>query len=241
MQNRRAVLVIVAVVLAVAAFGLAFIVLNNAQDEAKSDLKTVYIATRPIARGTTLDSGSVGTYFKQSKVEVAPADAVRDPKSLAGKTALIDIRTDQQVTTQLFGEKAQAARLSSSGNDVAGELDPGTEAITFAVDEVKGVGGYVAPGDTINVIVYDASGVTLFTIDNVLVLRTAAAPTVATTTTAATSGTAAASASTGTFTIRVSRADALRLVDGTTKQIYVSLNPPAPTTTTAAAPAPANK
>ena len=254
MGNRRVVLVIIAVVLAFAAFGLAFIVLNNAQDEAKSSLKEVYVAKDAIPQGLTIDDGSFKQYFAVGNVETLPADAVTSRNQVKGMVTKIAIPKDQPISMAFFGSK-QDVVLSSSNNDVAQILPAGSVAVSFSVDQARGIAGFVATGDRINFMV-DASTfgagaqelgvnvngvvVPVPELQGILVLRTTGAggtsPGSATATTAAgaTNTTAAGPASTGLITVQATPEQASLIGSLMNKgAIYLTLSP-APTTTTAA-------
>ncbi|MFZ4585919.1 MAG: RcpC/CpaB family pilus assembly protein [Acidimicrobiia bacterium] len=249
---------IIAVVLAFAAFGLAFIVLNNAQDEAKSSLKEVYIAKDAIPQGLTIDDNAFKQYFGVGKVETLPTDAVTSRSQVKGLVTKIAIPKDQSLSTAFFGSKQDVA-LASSNNEVAQLLPEGQVAVSFSVDQARGIAGFVATGDRVNFMVDlttfpearqevgalgDGLVAPIPQLANVLVLKTtgagAAAPGPATTTGAgsATAGNSAANAQTassGLITVQATPEQAALIATLMNKgAIYLTLNPPAPTTTTAA-------
>jgi len=232
--NRRALLIVVAVVLAVVAFGGAFFLISGAEDNAKKDLAIVYVATQSIPAGATLDA----TMFKESRVESMPVGAVT-PEAVVGKVALVEIPQNQTLVGSLVGDAAEAAAIGGTGT-LASELQPGEEAITFSVDQVRGVGGFIQPGDTVNILVATTldEGTVVYNLllPNVSVLRTTpAAEVVATTTTAAGSAPTVTvpPASTGTITVKVTADGARAVATASQSQIYLSLNAAPPTTTAA--------
>lgn len=234
MGNRRALLIVVAVVLAVVAFGGAFFLISGAEDNAKKDLAEVYVATQPIAAGATLDA----SMFTIKKVESRPVDAITDLSTLTGKVALISISQDTPLTTGSVGSPAEQKAIGGGGT-LASELKPGEEAVTFSVDLVRGLAGWIQPGDTINlnVLLPPAEGQTEKRVQQLLrdlkVIRTTAATDLATTTTAAAAGGSApvaAPPSSGTITVITDANGAQLIANASQFEVYLSLNA-APTTT----------
>ena len=134
----------------------------------------VVVAAAPIARGATLNSAmlKVVRYPRDS----VPQGAFNSPAAIAAngsgqsRSALRDIGLDEPVV---------AAKVSGPGvhATLASALEPGMRAVSVKSTDVSGVGGFVLPGDRVDVLVtrqtgtgVSASSLVQVLADNVLVL-----------------------------------------------------------------------
>jgi len=77
-----------------------------------------------------------------------PTDVVIAPEDLAGLVAAVEIPAGTLVTNGMFVSPAAQA------SGLVGLLgDPGTTAIAVSLDATRAVGGWVSPGDRVNVLV----------------------------------------------------------------------------------------
>lgn len=100
----------------------------------------VVIAAHDIAAGTALrDEDFYLEYLRQS-----PPGSYSAIKPLAGIKPWIDIKAGSVVTTTQLQPGGQLARL----------IRPDERAVAIGVDDVVGGGGYVSPGDYVDVLVF---------------------------------------------------------------------------------------
>lgn len=145
-----------------------------AQGDPSASTVPVVVAAAPIARGATLNSTmlKVVRYPRES----VPQGAFNSPAAIApggngqSRSALRDIGLDEPVV---------AAKVSSPGvrATLASALEPGMRAVSVKSTDVSGVGGFVLPGDRVDVLVtrqtgtgVAASSLVQVLADNVLVL-----------------------------------------------------------------------
>ncbi len=98
------------------------------------------MAARPIRAGDIIREGDISF-----KAETAvPSEAIENPAEVVGKQALVNIAAGSPIRRPLFPD---ASLLSQA-------LRENERAIAVKVDELIGVGGFLQPGDRVDVIVY---------------------------------------------------------------------------------------
>ncbi len=145
-------MLVVALLLAgVAAFAI-WNFLSNVDDEAREGLEEVAVfrATELIIRGTEGDLALPLIVESTENREFLPTNAITTQDQLEavlrGRVALGPISAGQVVTTDVWGDPVEAvASLSEL-------IAPGMQAVSIRPDEVRAVGGFVRPGDHVNVI-----------------------------------------------------------------------------------------
>lgn len=153
MSSRRTLILLGAIAVGVVAALLLFNYVRGIEDRANNNAKRVdvFSAKAPIKRGvlgkTAVDDGSIGT----SKIpqEFKPATAIASTEEIVKKVALFDIPAGAVIIQGMFVDPAAAqvtfrARLQN----------PDHVAITVSVDQVRGVGGFLQPGDEVNILVF---------------------------------------------------------------------------------------
>lgn len=83
-----------------------------------------------------------------AEVTVAPRKYYTSLEDVVGKQPLVDIDQGAPVTQRYFAE----------GNVLAKSVPPGFQAISVEVTDVIGVGGFVRPGDIVDVLLYLRGG-----------------------------------------------------------------------------------
>ncbi|NOY55069.1 MAG: Flp pilus assembly protein CpaB [Actinobacteria bacterium] len=163
-MGRRTLVLIVALLLAaVAAFAL-WQFMSNVQNEAEAKLeyRTVYRSTDLIAEGT---EGSLVLSQKRAvedreETQFMPENAIGSDEELrqvlTGRVAAGPISARQILTTD------QWVALTAEIKPLAERIPEGRQAITVSVDSVRGVNGFIEPGDRINVIVTLQAGISDF-------------------------------------------------------------------------------
>ncbi len=163
---RRTVVLIVAVLLAVLSGLAVWAFLDNARDEAREGLVQVpvYRAIEFIPRGADGDL-SVELFEESTELDgLLPFGAITTQEqleaTLAGRVAAGPISAGQVVTSDLWAAPADEVE------GLAVLLEPGFQAISIRPDDVRGVSGFVQPGDRVNVIA--STDVDLGTVVNAL-------------------------------------------------------------------------
>ena len=247
MRNWRIISTIAAVVFAAIAGILVWKYLSNADSRAakKKDLVNVLVAKTRIARGTVFDTILSEKLYevKQIPRESLPPNQIlpdKDETLLAtykGRVAAADIFQGTPLVADQF---VVASQLVST---VAGAIPKGKQAITVSLDQTHSVGGFVTPGDKVNVLlnyaVLDDKGnstghkATSFLLPGLKVIAVGAStvlPQTQTTTptvNGATTTTQPQQQPASLITLQVTPRQAEQIVQATTLgTVWLSLNPP---------------
>lgn len=154
-MGRRALVLLVALLLAgVAAFAV-FQFLNGIQNEVEANREktTVFRAVQFIPEGTdgSLALQSNWIVAGEENVEDLPDGAIGSQEELqaivGGRLAVGPIERNQIIT------QSQWAQLTVELKPLSELIPSGKQAITISTDAVRGVNGFVRPGDLINLIV----------------------------------------------------------------------------------------
>ncbi len=151
-MSRRTIVLVVALLLAgIAAFAI-WNFLSNVDDEAREGVEevAVYRATELIIRGTDGDQALALIVEGTENREFLPDSAITTQDQLEavlrGRVAIGPISAGQIVTTDVWGDPVEAvASLSEL-------IAPGMQAVSIRPDEVRAVGGFIRPGDRVNII-----------------------------------------------------------------------------------------
>jgi pilus assembly protein CpaB len=140
-----AVLVAVTIVLLVVVFQMSRNYAQNAskateQVQAAAAQTQVVVALKPLVANQTITKDEVALV----PVQVAPQDYFTNVDDVVNRVPLIDVDAGSPVTPRYFKESNQLARL----------IPPGHKAVSLALSDVIGVGGFVRPGDMVDVLVY---------------------------------------------------------------------------------------
>lgn len=156
-MGRRALVLVIALVLAgVAAFSI-FQYLQNVEDEifAGQEQVRVFRAVVAIPEGTegsfVLQQGDLAYTESLEQLEDLPTDAIQSPEQL--QSFLSErVAAGPIAANQILGT-SQWVQLTVDITPLSELLPEGKQAITVAPSSVQGVNGFVQPGDRINVIV----------------------------------------------------------------------------------------
>ena len=113
-----------------------------AQQEVKQTLAVV--ALKPLAAYRPIARDAVALV----PVSVVPADPYDSIEDVVNKVPLVDIDAGAPVTQRYFKE----------GNVLARIIPPGYQAVSVEVNDVIAVGGFVRPGDIVDVLLYLRGG-----------------------------------------------------------------------------------
>jgi pilus assembly protein CpaB len=156
-MGRRALILIVALLLAGAAAFAIFQYLQGVRSEitAGQERVTVFRAVQPITagqEGSAVLQGGPAFYVESFELnELLPEGAITTPEqlqaTLGGKVALAPIPRNQLFTT------GQWVTLTTQITPLAELIGEGLQAITISPGAVQGVNGFPLPGDRVSVIV----------------------------------------------------------------------------------------
>ncbi len=106
----------------------------------------VVVAAKDLPEGTELEPAHLKMAAVPEKF-VQPY-AVRSPNQVAGKVTMAPIAADEQV----LSTKVRRPEEAPSGATLSSLTPKGKRAVTIAVDEITGVGGFVRPGDIVDIL-----------------------------------------------------------------------------------------
>jgi Flp pilus assembly protein CpaB len=151
-SSRRTLILVGAILIGVIAALLIYNYVQGINNRANNNAKLVdvFVAKSDIARGTegkqASDSGQIGS--AQIPQQFRPATAITTTDQLAKKVALFDVPKGMVIVNGMFVDPASAQisfrqRISQ----------PNWVAVTISTDTVRGVGGFLVPGDEVNMTV----------------------------------------------------------------------------------------
>jgi pilus assembly protein CpaB len=154
-MGRRALVLLVALILAgVAAFSV-YMFVSGIEEDVRKDTEQVVVfrATQPIPEGQDGDLFLQTPMWQQSTDErvdvpdgfIASEEELR--AIIGGKVAVGPIAQNQILT------RDQWVELTVDITPLAEQIPSGKQAITISTDQVRGVNGFIQPGDRINAIV----------------------------------------------------------------------------------------
>ena len=154
-SKRGKFIVILGVVLALAAGGAAFFLINQAQQQAgQSGLKTVsvVVAARPIPARKPVEADDVAV--RQVPLDPTNSDAIiiKQPDQVIGRVLAVSVLQDQMITLNMLASTAAGGQFSilEPGESIA----PGSQAlraVSLTVPDDRAVGGLLVPGMTVDV------------------------------------------------------------------------------------------
>jgi pilus assembly protein CpaB len=146
-----AVFVLLAVILGIIAYRMSHSYADNATKAAAQPVPgaapaaptvQLVVALKPILANQPIDRASVKVVDIEQ--DAAPQNYYKDVADVAGRTPLIDVDAGTPLTPRLFKENNLLAKL----------VPPGFKAVSLTLTDVIGVGGFVRPGDVVDVLVY---------------------------------------------------------------------------------------
>jgi pilus assembly protein CpaB len=148
------IVTVVLVLLAILLAGVSYRVFRGYAEEAKvateqaqkeSTPQTLaVVALKPLAAYKAIDRESVALV----PVSVVPKQYFTNLDEVVGKTPLVDVDAGAPVTGRYFTE----------GNVLSKVIPPGFQAVSVEISDVIAVGGFVRPGDIVDVLLYVRGG-----------------------------------------------------------------------------------
>lgn len=130
----------VAIVLGIGTALVVYNYINKLKDEAKKDLKPVVVAIKEIKTSAVLAPDMVTLVERES----VAANAATRLEDVVGKVALMPYRKDDQIRLTEISDKDKVPTLSY-------RIPEGKRALTLRIDEEKGVGGSILPGNFVDI------------------------------------------------------------------------------------------
>jgi Flp pilus assembly protein CpaB len=152
-SSRRTLILVGAIVVGVIAALLIYNYVQGIEDRANNNAKLadVYVAKSDIKRGTPGEQAAGSKQIDKSQIpqQFRPATAITTTDQLAKKVALFDIPANSVIVEGMFVDPATSQitfreRLKN----------PNHVAISISTDAVHGVGGFLVPGDEVNMMVF---------------------------------------------------------------------------------------
>jgi Flp pilus assembly protein CpaB len=154
-SRRGKFIVILGVVLALAAGGAAFFLINQAQQQAgQSGLKTVsvVVAARAIPARKPVEADDVTV--RQVPLDSTNSDAiiVKQPDQVIGHVLAVAVFQDQMITLNMLASTTTGGQFSilEPGETIAPESEA-WRAVSITVPDDRAVGGLLQPGMTVDV------------------------------------------------------------------------------------------
>jgi pilus assembly protein CpaB len=146
MRNNNLIILVVALVLGGIAAVLARNWLANHARSSEAGVGTIVVAAAPLAFGTQLTAQNITEIPWSTSVLPQGAFATKQALLKDGRRmALALIARNEPILLGKVTAPNQPATLSSM-------LEPGKRAVTVRVDDVRGVAGFIQPGDLVDVV-----------------------------------------------------------------------------------------
>jgi pilus assembly protein CpaB len=152
-SSRRILILILAIALAGVAAFATYSYLSSADDRANqgSTLRDVLVLKHDVAKGTkgveAIRNADIGAI--QVPERLVPTGAITDVNSINQLVAITDFKQGALLQQGMFVDPTVA---QTSFADRL-EAEKGKHAISISVDQVHGVGGFITPGDYVNLII----------------------------------------------------------------------------------------
>jgi Flp pilus assembly protein CpaB len=154
--KRGKFIVVVGLVLAIAAGGAAFYLINQAQQSAgQGELQKteVVVAIRPIPARKPVETGDVEV--RQVPIDPTNSDAIvfKTPDEVVGRVLAVTVLQDQILTQNMLAGAATGSQFSilEPGETVAPDSEA-WRAVSLTVPDERAVGGLLQPGMTVDVL-----------------------------------------------------------------------------------------
>lgn len=111
-----------------------------AQTHKTQDMVSIVVAKHGIPPGTVVDAAMLDV--RNLPPGAAPQGVASAPEMLVGKVVSVPIKAGEPVSTSYVEAKNRLAQM----------IPPFMRAVTVAIDPISGVGGYLKPGDHVDVV-----------------------------------------------------------------------------------------
>jgi pilus assembly protein CpaB len=147
-SSRRTLILIAAIVVGgLAAFAI-FNYVGGIEDRAYDNAERVPVIriAQDVPRGLDGATANAEGYFESAEIpeEFLPATAITDVNTILAKIAVTDLAAGQVLVEGMFVDPVDSLITA------ARRIPTGQVAITMSVDNIRGVGGLIVPGDFVN-------------------------------------------------------------------------------------------
>jgi Flp pilus assembly protein CpaB len=150
-SSRRTIILVAAIVVAALATYVLLNYVRGVEEKAKPNPVTVYSISEEIKRGMPgVEVKSTHITKKVIPSEYRPETFINDLNELDGKVAVIDLAPGQILVQGMFVESERAN--TSFKDKITGD----NVAVALPFDTVRAVGGYIKPGDEVNLLMVDS-------------------------------------------------------------------------------------
>ena len=154
-SKRGKFIVVLGIVLALAAGGAAFYLINQAQQQAgQSGLKTVsvVVAARAIPARKPVEADDVAVREVPLDATNSAAIIVMQPDQVIGRVLAVSVLQDQMITQNMLASTAAGGQFSIlEPGEVVEENSEAWRAVSLTVPDDRAVGGLLLPGMTVDV------------------------------------------------------------------------------------------
>jgi pilus assembly protein CpaB len=159
-MGRRAIVLLVALILAGLAAWAVWNYLQNVENEIVEgqEIVEVYRAGQPIAEGTDgaillsdFNSGGELITLGEDQAEDVPVGAITTAEQL--NQVLTDRVAAGPIAAGSILNESQWASITVNVVPLAEEIPSGKQAMTISTDNIRGINGFVEPGDRVNMII----------------------------------------------------------------------------------------
>lgn len=145
-------IIIIALILSLAAAAVSFMYINGSLGS-EGKMVPVVTAAQDIPMNTTVTKEMLAV--KDIPEKYAHPEAYRTVEQAVGKTSKVQILKDEQILPNIIAAK------DKPGNRFSYNISDKQRAVTVAVNEVTGVGGYPVVGDRVDILLTrDTAGTT---------------------------------------------------------------------------------
>jgi Flp pilus assembly protein CpaB len=155
-SKRGKFIVLIGIVLAVAAGGAAFYLINQAQQQAGQgpiQKVSVVVAARPIAARKPIETEDIVVRQVPIDATNSAAIAISSPDQVIGHVLAVSVFQDQMLTVNMLASTATGGQFSilDPGETVAPDSEI-WRAVSITVADNLAVGGLIQPGMTVDII-----------------------------------------------------------------------------------------
>lgn len=118
---------------------------DGAENDRKPTPQRVVVASRTIEAGERIEASAIEVTRRSVEESGESAADALTPEEVVGRRALLEVSEGDVVTTDLLEAPEQVTPL-------AGAVAPGHKALAIEVNEIEAAGGYLVPGDKVDLI-----------------------------------------------------------------------------------------
>ncbi|HEV8546966.1 MAG TPA: SAF domain-containing protein [Candidatus Limnocylindrales bacterium] len=155
-SKRGKFIVVIGIVLAIAAGGAAFYLINQAQQQAgQSGLQkvSVVVATRPIPARKPVEAGDVVVREIPLDATNSAAIAITKPDEVIGRVLAVSVFQDQMLTVNMLASTSTGGQFSIlEPGETVGPDSEAWRAVSITVPDNLAVGGMIQAGMTVDIL-----------------------------------------------------------------------------------------